>query len=106
MYSTQTRVDLAFYRASIKEKRRQSLQMTKLWMVCCGLLTLDVSLIIYSSDPQRYTSPPNWMYGATLLPSNVGGYVLVAVITFVLAVAVTLVCMKQQDKNKQQEEER
>ncbi len=105
MRDTQTRVRLAYSRASIRQRRRRDSHIAELWAVCVAMLALDVMAICYVSVPRRYHSPEGWLYGATLLPSNAGSYVLVAIITFVVAVAVTVVCMKRHEKTKQEEDE-
>ena len=40
-------------------------------------------------------------YGATLLADSAGGYVLVGVAAFVIAVALTVVCMRLHERDKQ-----
>ena len=40
-------------------------------------------------------------YGATLLSDSAGGYVLVGVAAFVTAVALTVVCMRLHERDKQ-----
>ena len=42
------------------------------------------------------------VYGAFLLSQEAGGYVMTAVIAFALGVAVTLLCLRLQKRNKQQ----
>ncbi len=100
MRNTETRIGLAHRGAKL---RRRDSQIVRLGAVCCGLLMLDVVAIGYVSSPQHYHSPEDWMYGATLLPSNAGSYVLVAVVTFVIAVAVTVFSIKHHEKTKQEE---
>ncbi len=39
-------------------------------------------------------------YGAFMLPDDAGGYVLVGVISFIVAVIVTLLCLKINGRNK------
>lgn len=101
MYSTETRVGLA--RRGAKLRRRDG-QMIRLGAVCCGLFVLDVVAVCYVSSPQRYHSAEDWMYGATMLLGNAGSYVLVAVATFVIAVAVTVFCIKYHKKIEEEED--
>ena len=42
------------------------------------------------------------VFGSFLLSKEAGGYVLVGVVCFVIAVAVTLYCVRRADKNKKQ----
>ena len=44
-------------------------------------------------------------YGATLLADSAGGYVLVAVATFMLAVVITVVCMRLHEREKQKQKQ-
>ena len=39
-------------------------------------------------------------YGASLIPAEMGGYVLVGVLTFCAAVAITVLCIKLREKKK------
>ncbi len=105
MYTTQVRVHQAYQRAVAHKRQQQTGWIAALRGFCCALLALDISVLVYISDAKRYYTPERWMYGTTLLPSDAGGYVLVAVVAFVVAVAVTIVCMKNHEKAKHQEEE-
>ncbi|WP_409968982.1 hypothetical protein RFF05_03165 [Bengtsoniella intestinalis] len=105
MYSTQTRLALVHARVEQHKKRQREGWIVRLSMLCCGLLALDMAVMIAIGDHGYYDSPEHWLYGASLLPSNIGGYVLVAIIAFVIAVAVTVLCMKNQEQRKQEEEE-
>jgi phosphotransferase system glucose/maltose/N-acetylglucosamine-specific IIC component len=44
------------------------------------------------------------VFGAMLLREDVGGYVLVAVVSFAAAVVVTVFCTRLRKNNKQQEQ--
>lgn len=104
MYSTQTRLALVQARVEQHKKRQRDDWIVRLSMLCCGLLALDMAVMVAIGDHSRYHSPEHWLYGASLLPSNIGGYVLVAIVAFVIAVAVTISCVKSQEKAKKQEE--
>lgn len=45
------------------------------------------------------------MYGAILLHESAGGYVLLAVATFMLAVVITVVCMRLHEREKQKQKQ-
>lgn len=105
MYSLQARLALVYVRVEQHKKRRRDSWIVKLSMLCFGLLALDMAVMIAIGDHSSYYSSEHWMYGASLLPSNIGGYVLVAIVAFAIAVATTVLCMKQQEKRKQEEEQ-
>ena len=44
-------------------------------------------------------------YGAFMLPNEAGGYILVGVVSFVAAVAVTLICLRYKGRNKSSPED-
>lgn len=46
---------------------------------------------------QNIAEPENYA-GSSLLDSRVGGYVLVAVLAFAVAVVITVICMKRKDR--------
>jgi len=43
-------------------------------------------------------------YGAFMVPNEAGGYILVGVVCFVLAVVFTLMCLKFKEKSRHREE--
>ena len=54
---------------------------------------------------RRAGQPEAWgVFGAMLLREDVGGYVLVAVVSFAAAVVVTVFCTRLRKNNKQQEQ--
>lgn len=106
MRNTAVRVQLARKLARDMRKRRRDRSINLLFVLCCALLWLDVSILTQISDVLPFHTSEKWMYGASMLPSDAGGYVLVAVVTFVLAVVFTLLCMKHHEQTRQQEKER
>ena len=43
------------------------------------------------------------MYGSILLHEDVGGYVLVGVISFIAAVVITVLCIRYRERNKKKQ---
>ncbi len=104
MRNNRIRIKLALRRANRRLQYRQDFWILALSMMGCVMFALEIGLLTHIGQRGDYQSPEGWMYGATLLPSNVGGYILVAVVAFVIAVAVTVLCIKQHEKMKQEEE--
>ena len=80
----------------VKSKRRQIASLT----VSAAIVFMSLVAILYEyigfGDGITETSA----YGALMLSDEAGGYVLVGVISFILAVILTLVCMRIANRNK------
>ena len=59
-------------------------------------LVLVIALLPETAAPAYNGS----VYGSFLLSAEAGGYVLAAVIAFALGVVITLLCLKQRQKNR------
>ena len=98
MYDTAKRVALVKQRVRENTRRRQ-------WRGIDGL-TAACMLLFSAADVfavQEQTAA--WgVFGAMLLREDVGGYVLVAVVSFAAAVVVTVFCTRLRKNNKQQEQ--
>ena len=73
--------------------------ITCLLCVLCCFLSLAGALGTVQIQPMDAAG----MYGAILLHEGVGGYVLVAMTAFVLAVVITVVCMRLHEREKKQQ---
>ena len=83
MYGTKTRIELV--------KKRMHEYHRRLSVLCTLLfLSLVGAMGIMQSQPINVTG----MYGTILLHEDAGGYVLVAVISFTVAVVITALCIK------------
>ena len=83
MYDTKTRIELV--------KKRMHEYHRRLSVLCTLLfLSLVGTMGIMHSQPIDITG----MYGAILMHEDAGGYVLVAVISFTVAVVITALCIK------------
>lgn len=100
MYNTQARVSLALHRANRQCKQRRDNWIIRFAMLCCAVFALDVAIIDYVSRSEGHPNPAHWVYGTTLLPSHAGGYVFVAIIAFVVAVTLTVVCVKYHERGE------
>lgn len=65
-----------------------------------GLFCLLIFCIHVFSIPYR-SGAVSGAYGAILLIDGMGGYVLTAVVTFLIATVITVVCMKKHDLNQE-----
>lgn len=98
MYNTATRIGLVKKRVRQKRRRQKTRALCGLSALC---LLLSVSLVgtmgaFVGSGRTAALS----VYGAILLHEDVGGYVLVGVISFTAAVVITVLCIKYRDRNK------
>ncbi len=92
-YGTEEALQAALERASILRarsfRRRQRALSIGTGGCFCALLALGYSLAARSGASLEEAD-----YGAFLLPSRVGGYILLAVLAFAAGVLVTLLCIR------------
>ena len=102
MYDTATRVALVKKRVRQKRCRQEKRVLCGLSALC---MVLSLSLMGAMGTIAGYGhSAAVSMYGSILLHEDVGGYVLVAVVSFAAAVGVTVFCTRLRKNNKQQEQ--
>ena len=91
MYDTKTRIELVKKRMHEHHRRQERRTVCRLSVLCTMLfLSLVGAMGIMQSQPINATG----MYGTILLHEGAGGYVLVAVISFTVAVVITALCIK------------
>lgn len=100
MYDTQTRIEKVKIRSESIRKRKHDVWIFRLSVLCCILVTNEIYLIYSLQRVGEYHSQEAWLYGTTILFSDIGSHVFVAVLSFVLAVVFTILCVKYQEKNK------
>ena len=102
MYDTARRVALVKQRVRENTRWRQRREAISLSAFCLMLFTALAgaadALIV------RGQTAAWGVFGAMLLREDVGGYVLVAVVSFAAAVVVTVFCTRLRKNNKQQEQ--
>ncbi len=91
MYDAEKRVALVKKRMA-KHHRRQVQKSIRSLSALCVLLVLF--LVGMAGMVQGTPVDAAGMYGAILLHEGAGGYVLVAVISFTVAVVITVLCIK------------
>ena len=91
MYDTEKRIELVKKRMHEYHRRQERRAVCRLSVLCTLLfLSLVGATGIMQSQPINVTG----MYGTILLHEDAGGYVLVAVISFTVAVVITALCIK------------
>ncbi len=90
MLDTESRVDLVVSRARSR-RRVQEKRSIRLLSSACAVLTLCIIGLVTSLS-QPGMGDVVGLYGATIFYDQAGGYILVALVSFVAAVAITLGC--------------
>ena len=102
MYDTARRVALVKQRVQENNRLRQRREVISLSAACmllCAVLTQAAGTVVGPGQTAAWG-----VFGAMLLREDVGGYVLVAVVSFAAAVVVTVFCTRLRKNNKQQEQ--
>lgn len=105
MYDTARRVELVKRQIRKNTRRRQKRGIGRLSAVC---MLLFAALMQAAGTVVGPGQPEAWgVFGAMLLREDAGGYVLVGVAAFAVAVVLTVVCMRlhEREKQKQKHEE-
>ncbi len=93
MRSTEERINLMHRRTEELLNRREKRIMTGMGSVSAFLGLILVVFTVYSVGvPGAITDAA--MAGTSMLADSVGGYVMVAVISFIVAVVITATCLK------------
>ena len=102
MYDTARRIALVKQRVRENTRRRQRREAISLSAACMLLFAVLMQTAGTVVGPGQTAA---WgVFGAMLLREDVGGYVLVAVVSFAAAVVVTVFCTRLRKNNKQQEQ--
>lgn len=97
MYDTATRVRMAQHRAQEKRHKWEKSAISRLSILSIVLFGFLVTSFSHLSGG-RY-GVVQGMSGATMLLQGAGGYVLVGIIAFVLAVTITVLCIRHRGKS-------
>ena len=99
MYDTARRVALVKQRVRENTRRRQRREVISLSAACMLLFTVLMQAVGTVVGPGQ---PEAWgVFGAMLLREDAGGSVLVAVVSFVAAAAITALCFRLRNKENQ-----
>ena len=92
MYDTARRVTLVKQRVretARRRQRREAISLSAACMLLCAALTQAAGAVVGPGQTAAWG-----VFGAMLLREDAGGYVLVAVISFTVAVVITVLCIK------------
>ena len=99
MYDTAKRVALVKQRVRENTRRRQRREAISLSALCLLLftaLTGAAGTVVGPGQPEAWG-----VFGAMLLREDAGGYVLVAVVSFAAAAAITALCFRLRTRENQ-----
>ena len=100
MYDTNERVAQVKERAARIQKKREKRMIRGLSTLCLALCCCLVGILGEVSGGFGSAAAVQGLNGATLLSERTGGYVLVAVVSFVTAVVFTLLCVKLRERKQ------
>lgn len=99
MYDTARRVALVKQRVRENTRRRQRRGIYGLSAMCMLLFAVLTQAVGTVAGPGQ---PEAWgVFGAMLLREDAGGYVLVAVLSFAAAAAITVLCFRLRNRETQ-----
>ena len=102
MYDTARRVALVKQRVRENTRRRQRRGIYGLSAMCMLLFAVLMQAVGTVAGPGQ---PEAWgVFGAMLLREDVGGYVLVAVVSFAAAAAFTALCFRLRNRENQKKD--
>ena len=99
MYDTARRVALVKQRVrenTRRRQRREAISLSAACMLLCAALTQAADALIV-----RGQTAAQGIFGAMLLREDAGGYVLVAVVSFAAAAAITALCFRLRSRENQ-----
>ena len=98
MDGTGERIRRVKLRAKQVEAKKNKRLITSLFSVCVVLATFLLGVIVDISRGGRYMVAG--FYGSMLMYDDVGSHVLVGVISFSVAVVITVVCIRGKERGK------
>ena len=99
MYDTARRVALVKQRVRENTRRKQKRGIFRLSAACLllfAVLTQTAGTVVGQGQPAAWGA-----FGAMLLREDAGGYVLVAVVSFAAAAAITALCIRLRNRETQ-----
>ena len=99
MYDTARRVALVKQRVrenTRRRQRREAISLSAACMLLCAALTQAADAFAVQGQTAAWG-----VFGAMLLREDAGGYVLVAVVSFAAAAAITALCFRLRSKENQ-----
>ena len=102
MYDTARRVALVKQRVRENTRRRQRREVISLSAACillCAALMQTAGTVVGPGQTAAWG-----VFGAMLLREDAGGYVLVAVVSFAAAAAITALCFRLRNRENQKKD--
>ena len=102
MYDTERRVALVKQRVRENTRRRQrheAISLSAACMLLCAVLTQTAGTVVGPGQTAAWGA-----FGAMLLREDAGGYVLVAVVSFAAAVAITALCFRLRNRENRRKD--
>ena len=99
MYDTARRVALVKQRVrenTRRRQRREAISLSAACMLLCAVLTQAANTAVGQGQTAAWG-----VFGAMLLRQDAGGYVLVAVVSFAAAAAITALCFRLRNRENQ-----
>ena len=99
MYDTARRVALVKQRVrenTRRRQRREAISLSAACMLLCAVLMQAAGTVVGPGQTAAWGA-----FGAMLLRQNAGGYVLVAVVSFAAAAAITALCFRLRIRENQ-----
>ena len=99
MYDTARRVTLVKQRVretARRRQRREAISLSAACMLLCAALTQAAGAVVGPGQTAAWG-----VFGAMLLREDAGGYVLVAVVSFAAAAAITALCIRLRNRKNQ-----
>ena len=99
MYDTARRVALVKQRVrenTRRRQRREAISLSAACMLLCAALMQAAGTVVGPGQPEAWG-----VFGAMLLREDAGGYVLVAVVSFAAAAAITALCFRLRNRENQ-----
>ena len=99
MYDTARRVALVKQRVrenTRRRQRREAISLSAACMLLCAVLTQAAGMVVGPGQ-----TAAQGIFGAMLLREDAGGYVLVGVVAFAAAAAITALCFRLRNREKQ-----
>ena len=102
MYDTARRVALVKQRVrenARRRQRREAISLSAACMLLCVVLMQTAGMVIGPGQTAAWG-----VFGAMLLREDAGGYVLVAVVSFAAAAAITALCFRLRSKENRRKD--
>ena len=99
MKTNEQRIKMMHELAFKKKRKAEEVLIKALGVVSIFMLAMLLGCI-YLFDGKLHPVADAGFSGNSMLSADAGGYILVAVISFIVAVVITILCIRYKEKNK------